>query len=148
MASTLRDYQITLANLMQSGVFNFSPDLKTISAAEYDTRIRTQDPADYELAWEDEAGRNIIEKCHLETNEAGQVDAIVYESTWLESQFRVFEYQITTVPSRIIIGTQEPEESTVMRMTYWVLSDGTLAHYQARIDDIVVVSTGILGRQV
>lgn len=146
MAQTLDAYQQALADLLQAGAFKFDPNLKTVSAAEYDTIINSLEPTSYEIAWQHENGLNIIEKCRLELNSQGQVDALVYESTWEELGLRVFEYQITTVPRTIIVGSSEPEHSTTITMTYWVYRNGSLAHYRALIDDAVIVSTGILAQ--
>lgn len=140
----LQEYQTALADLLQEGRFKYSTDLATISAAEYDTLINSIEPENYELAWQHENGLNILEKCTVERGESGLIDALVYESSWVELGLRVFEFKITTVPRTIVVGESEPEHSTSLTMTYWVLNTGSLAHYRAMIDDTVIVSTGIL----
>lgn len=143
-ANTLQAYQDSLAQLISAGSFTFSNDLATLTEAQYNDLLTTEIPEDYEIAYQMDNGLNIIERLAIGRNGQGFVDALVYERTWEELGFRVFEFEIKTVRSRLLGTTEEEDASRVITMTWWLLDNGSVVHYRAMLNQAVIISIGIL----
>lgn len=144
MAHDLQQYQQSLAQLLKAGTFVFDDDLSTLTEEEYQQILNQVEPQNYEVAYEMNTGLNILEKLVIERDDQGLVDAMTYQRTWRELGMRVFEYEITTPAKLIVIGAQDPDPGRTIRLSWWCLSDGTVAHYRAMYDNLVLFSEGIL----
>lgn len=144
MTQDLKTYHDSLANLLQAGKFEYGTDLCTLTEDEYKQLLTQVEPQDYCLAYQMDNGLNILEKLSIERDDHNNVVAMTYERSWREVGLRVFEFEIVRPPKLIVIGAAEPDPGRVIRLTWWVLSTGDLAHYRAMIDDIVMFSEGIL----
>ena len=137
--------QQTLAQLISGGAFRFDTDLPTVSWDRYQDLLHSIEPESYEVAYEMPNGLNIIEKLTVDRSDNDLVELLRIERTWEELGMRVFELELRTVPSMIVIEL-DPKEPSELTNTWWLARDGTPLHYRQMFNGEIKSNIGILSR--